>query len=89
MIKLAKEKGLLQSDDLDHLIDRRLVLGRIRDAQISEAVLLIVRDKLIQTVHPDDMTSDQSVGPLDDFQGVLQEISTHPLVGVIGPPELT
>ena len=80
---------MLRSDNLDHLIDRRLVLARIGDAQVSEAVLLIIRDEFVLAVHPDHTASDQAVGLFDDPHCILQKIGTHAFVGIIRSSELT
>lgn len=80
LIKLAKEEGLLRSDNLDHLIDRRLVLGRVSNAKVSEAVLLVVGDELVQTVHPDHTASNQFVGLFDDVHRIFQQVRAHALV---------
>lgn len=89
LIKLAREEGLLRSDDLDHLIDGWLVLGRVRDAKVSEAILFIVWDELVQTVHSDHAASDQFVGLFDNIHRILQKVCTHALVRVVRSSELT
>lgn len=89
LIKLAKEEGLLRSDDLHHLVDRRFVFGRVCDAQVSEAVLLVVGYEFIEAVYPDYTASDQFVGLFDDVHRIFQQVRTHALVRMVRSAELT